>query len=127
MDDTVIPDEPRWPGLSGGRWFGAGCFAVLVAAGGFGAARAHLSQPTAEGWVLAGLALFGTFLAFVFGQLIARGGGPDGGVPVFGAGTAVLAGTALGAGGAAAMGAGIDGAGHEAADAGPRPVRHPAR
>ncbi|MFB7944443.1 DUF3592 domain-containing protein [Kitasatospora phosalacinea] len=104
MDDTVVPDEPRWPGLSGGRWFGAGCFAVLVAGGGFGAARAHLSQPAAEGWVLAGMALFGAFLAFVFGQLVARGGGPDGGVPVFGAGTAVLVGTALGAGGAAAGG-----------------------
>ncbi|MFD0566560.1 SHOCT domain-containing protein [Kitasatospora saccharophila] len=104
MDDTVVPDEPRWPGLSGGRWFGAGFFAVLVAAGGFGAARAQLSQPAAEGRVLAGLALFGAFLAFVCGQLVARGGGPDGGVPVFGAGTAVLAGAALGAGGAAAGG-----------------------
>ncbi|GLW53701.1 DUF3592 domain-containing protein [Kitasatospora phosalacinea] len=104
MDDTVVPDEPRWPGLSGGRWFGAGFFAVLVAAGGFGAARAHLTQPAAEGRVLAGLALAGALLAFVFGQLVARGGGPDGGVPVFGAGTAVLVGTALGAGGAAAGG-----------------------
>ncbi|MFC8719197.1 hypothetical protein [Kitasatospora sp. NPDC057198] len=104
MDDTVVPDEPRWPGFSGGRWFGAGFFAVLVAAGGFGAARARPALPAAEGWVVAGLALFGAFLAFVFGQLTARGGGPDGGVPVFGAGTAVLAGTALGAGGAAAGG-----------------------
>ncbi|BAJ32123.1 MULTISPECIES: SHOCT domain-containing protein [Kitasatospora] len=104
MDDIVVPDEPRWPGLSGLRWFAIGFFGVLVAAGGWGAARLHVGFPGSDGYVYAGVVLFLAFLMYLSGQALARGGVEDGGFPVVGTGPSLLVAVALAAGGAAAGG-----------------------
>ncbi|MFJ5229757.1 SHOCT domain-containing protein [Kitasatospora sp. NPDC088391] len=106
MEEIIVPGEPRWPGLSGGRWTGIGLLAAVVAVLGWLAGSAlRGTGAAAERYVLFGLAAFFGFLAFLWAQYLARAEG-ELYRPVFGWWAAFPAGAAVFAAGVLLGGAG---------------------